>query len=335
MFQNQVNLSRYSNYKIGGSAEHFYAADKTEKIILAVERAKQLKLPIFILGGGTNLLISDEGFSGLVLKPEINLLKAYGTVIRVGAGVSISELSNFVIARGLSGLEWAGGLPGTLGGAVRGNAGAFGGEIKNSIKEVLSVDIFGNPSASGPKIIRRNNKQCRFGYRDSIFKQLNGKEIILEATLAFKKGDKKEIRFAIEEKIKYRQEKQPLDYPNIGSIFKNISIARIVADLNADVSQINKDIIRVNPRRNQRVSAFNAPVKIDPFPVVPAAHFIHQVGLKGVSFGGAMISPKHPNFIVNALNAKATDVKALIRLAKASVKTKFGVELEEEIQYVE
>ncbi|MEK7590410.1 MAG: UDP-N-acetylmuramate dehydrogenase [Patescibacteria group bacterium] len=330
MFQNQVNLSRYSNYKIGGVAEHFYAADKIEKIIRAVEKARQAKLPIFILGGGTNLLISDKGFAGLVLKPDLKSLKFDGVLMKVGAGVPVSDLLEAAAAKSLAGLEWAGGLPGTLGGAVRGNAGAFGGEMKDCIKEVVSLDISGKT----PVIKKRNNKQCRFGYRDSAFKQLNGKEIILEVTLALVKGDKKAINFAIEEKIKYRQERQPLDYPNIGSIFKNVPLTRITTDLNADIAQINKEVIRVIPRGNQRWPAFTAPVKQDPFPVVPVAHLIHQAGLKGVSFGGAMISSKHPNFIVNALSAKATDVKMLIRLIKASVNDKFGVGLEEEIQII-
>ena len=310
MFQDKVILSRHSNYKIGGPAEYFYAADKVEKIIRAVEKARQAKLPIFILGGGTNLLISDEGFAGLILKPDIKSLKSEGVLMKVGAGTLVSDLLDLAVTKGLAGLEWAGGLPGTLGGAVRGNAGAFGGEIKDCVKEIISLDI----SVNKPLIKKRNNKQCRFGYRNSIFKQLNGKEIILEATLALAEGDKKAISSAIEEKIKYRQEHQPLDYPNIGSIFKNVDLKKV-------------------PKNKHK--AFASVIKTDPFPVIPAAYLIHQAGLKGVSFGGAMISSKHPNFIVNALNAKAADVQALISLTKASVKSKFGVELEEEIQYVE
>jgi len=330
MFSQSINLSNYSNYKIGGLARYFYRAKNVEQLIRSIEKARQFQLPVFVLGGGTNLLISDEGFNGLVLKPEINLLKTEGNIIKVGAGVSVSQLLNCVITKSLSGLEWAGGLPGTLGGAIRGNAGAFGGEIKDSIKEVVSLDI----SGKRPKLVKRNNAQCKFGYRNSIFKMRDGKEIILEATLAIKKGDKKEIRDAAEEKIKYRQERQPLDYPNIGSIFKNVPLAQIIADLKAQITQINSDTVRVSPRSSPRKSAFTAPMKTDPFPVVPTAYLISECGLKGVSRGGAMISPKHPNFIVNVLNAKAVDVKALINLVKLEVKKKFGVELEEEIIYL-
>ncbi|MDP2696343.1 MAG: UDP-N-acetylmuramate dehydrogenase [bacterium] len=306
MFESQVSLVKYSNYKIGGLARHFCAANSVGQLTLAVEKARKNKSPIFILGGGTNLLINDNGFDGLVLKPEIGLLKANGDLVTVGAGVPIDELLDYSITRGLSGLEWAGGLPGTLGGAVRGNAGAFGGEIKDVVKEVVSLDI----SKPKPQVVRRDNKACRFGYRDSVFKQRDGDEIILEATLALSRGDKKAISTAIEEKIAYRQNRQPLEYPNIGSIFKNVDLKKF------DKKQ-QKELVGV--------------LKVDPFPVVPTAYLIHVAGLKGVSWGGAMISPKHPNFIVNVLDAKAEDVKKLIELVKLEVNRKFKVDLEEEV----
>lgn len=328
MFQSSIELKKFSNYKIGGQARHFYVAKNVDDLKLASQKAKKEKLPIFILGGGTNLLISDKGFKGLVIKPEIHLLKLDGIKVKVGAGVQVSELLNYSITKSLSGLEWAGGLPGTVGGAIRGNAGAFGGEIKDSITEVVSLDISGKT----PKIIKRNNKDCKFGYRNSIFKMKDGNpsassgrvpsadstgsgwgEIILEATLALKKGDKKAIKKAIEEKIKYRHERQPLEYPNIGSIFKNVDLRLVPKKLHADLAHV---------------------VKTDPFPVVPTAYLISECGLKGVSWGGAMISPKHPNFIVNVLDAKAGDVKLLIKLVKAAVKEKYGIKLEEEVIYV-
>ena len=315
MFQKNITLATHSNYKIGGPASYFVSAKNVEKIEGALDKWRSIHQcgkfcpHIFILGGGTNLLISDEGFNGLVLKPEIKLLKVQGEMVRIGAGVSMQNLLQFTIDNSLSGLEWAGGLPGTVGGAVRGNAGAFSGEIKDVIKEVVSLDI----SVKTPKIIRRSNKQCKFGYRNSIFKINNGKEVIVEAVFEMKKGDKKAIRAAIEEKIIYRKERQPLEYPNIGSIFKNVDLRLVPQKLRLQFARV---------------------VKTDPFPVVPTAHLIDQIGLKGVSCGGAMISPKHPNFIVNTLGASAKDVKSLIDIAKYGVKEKFGITLEEEIQYV-
>ncbi len=309
MFQSNISLKEYSNYKIGGPARQFFVPKTLEELTAGVEKAKQEKLPIFVLGGGTNLLISDKGFPGLVVKPEIMTLEGKDGVIRVGAGVSVADLLAFTIANGLSGLEWAGGLPGTVGGAIRGNAGAFGGEIQDVITEVVSLDI-----AGAPKIINRGHKESKFGYRSSIFKEKNGEEIILEATLQLQNGEKKAIQEAIESKIQYRQERHPMEYPNIGSIFKNVDW---------------KDV----PKEFQE--RFVGKMKKDPFPVLPTAVLLSETGLKGVASGGAMFSPKHPNFIVNTQGATAEDVKKLIELAKETVKDKFGVILEEEVQYVE
>jgi UDP-N-acetylmuramate dehydrogenase len=208
-------------------------------------------------------------------------------------------------------LEWAGGLPGTLGGAIRGNAGAFGGEIKDVVCEVLSLDI----DSFNSKKIKRKKEDCGFSYRNSVFKEnsslgINPKEIIIEAVLDLKKGDKKKIRDVVAKNIAYREERQPLEHPNIGSVFKNVSCQKI---------------------KKSSLEKFRAVVKTDPFPVVPAAHLISEAGLKGISFGGAMISPKHPNFIGNALGASSGDVKKLIELVKSEIKNKFEINLEEEI----
>lgn len=322
MFQSDVDLKTHSNYKIGGQARFFYVAKNVDQITGTLDRWRKEEIRMclshralprhshtFILGGGTNLLISDKGFDGLVLKPEINLLKVEGDMVKAGAGVPVSDLLQFTVSQSLSGLEWAGGLPGTVGGAIRGNAGAFGGETKDAIKEVVSLDI----SGKAPRVVKRNNAECKFDYRNSVFKINDGKEIVLEATFALKKGDKKAIRQAIEDKIKYRKERHPMEYPNIGSIFKNVDL-------------------RTVPKKLQ--GQFASVVKPDPFPVVPTAYLISESGLKGVSWGGAMISPKHPNFIVNVLDAKAEDVKTLIKLVKAAVKEKYGIKLEEEVIYV-
>lgn len=313
MFQENILLSHYSNYKIGGPTRYFLEAKTTDEIIETVKKLPQIRKPLFILGGGTNILFSDEGFDGLILKPNIQFIKRENNTLRVGAGVSITQLLNYLITEGLAGLEWAAGLPGTLGGAIRGNAGAFGGEMKDVIKEVISLEI---PKT---KIIRRKKQECDFKYRTSIFKVKKNKEIILEATLVLKKGNENSIKELIEKNINYRQQHQPLEYPNIGSIFKNVDLRRIKTD--------NKCV-------TEGVKRGKIPVKTDPFPVIPAAYLISETGLKGLSFGGAMISPKHPNFIVNVLNAAAADVKNLILLAKEKVYDKFKVKLEEEIEYL-
>ena len=312
MFEKDVKLSAYSNYKIGGTASYFFEAVSVNDIVEALKhwgKIKDSEKNIFILGGGTNLLINDSGFSGLVIKTAMKNIHREGENIRAGAGVLMNDLLEFASEEGLSGLEWAGGLPGTLGGAIRGNAGAFGGEIKDSVLEVLSL----NTSGGGSKIVKRDKSGCLFSYRDSIFKQRNGQEIILEAALALKAGDKSAIKDAILEKINFRHTRHPMDYPNIGSIFKNVDYCKFKKLWQRDLKHV---------------------VKADPFPVVPTAYLLSECGLKGVAFGGAMISPKHPNFIVNVLSASSEDVKSLIELAKFEVSKKFGILLEEEIIYL-
>lgn len=311
MFQRNVKLSAYSNYRIGGAADHFFEARTSEEISSAVTHFRRYGKGggLFILGGGTNLLIGDEGFRGLVLKPRVTGIKVEGEVIRVGAGNSVKELLEAAAASGLSGLEWAGGLPGTVGGAIRGNAGAFGGEMKDRLIEVVSLDI----SDKKHQEVKRGNDACNFGYRTSYFKENDGKEIILEAAFRLEPGDPASIRAAMDEKINYRLSRHPMEYPSIGSTFKNVDARFVPPELMEKIAPI---------------------IKKDPFPVVPAAYLISEAGLKGVSYGGAMISPKHPNFIVNVLRASSEDVKQIIKLAKVEVHKKFGIILEEEIIYL-
>lgn len=303
----KIPLSKYSNYKIGGPARYFFAVKTIKELRDATKWVKENKLDSFILGGGTNLLISDDGFSGLIIKPDFKSISLSGNKIKIGAGVDVQELLKQTVKSKLSGLEWAGGLPGSFGGAVRGNAGAFGGEIKDNIESVESFDLVSE------KIIVRKNSACRFSYRNSIFKEKQGREVIISATVKLAKGDPKKIQESINEKINYRKERQPLEYPNIGSIFKNVDLKKV-------------------PPRFRKV--FARSIKQDPIPVIPTARLISECGLKGISFGGAMISPKHPNFIVNVLDARASDVLELMNLIKIEVKKKFNIVLEEEVQIV-
>lgn len=140
MIETNVPLKIYSNYKIGGTARYFLNAKKIDHI------EKALKNPfekIFTLGEGTNILFGDEDFNGLIIKPNFQYIKKEDGSIRVGAGILMRDLVDYFVSKGLSGLEWAGGLPGTVGGAVYGNAGSFGGEMKDIVKEVVSLDISG------------------------------------------------------------------------------------------------------------------------------------------------------------------------------------------------
>lgn len=320
-FRENILLAEFSNYKIGGYARFFFVAKNEREIRWAVAEAKSKKLPIFIMGGGTNLLINDKGWNGLVLKPDIDILKTKGVTIVAGAGVLMSDICTLVASKSLAGLEWAGGLPGTVGGATRGNAGCFGGEIKDSIVSVRSFDI------KTMAIRERKLKDCAFNYRDSVFKKKKGNEIILSVELRFSKGDKKKIMETMRKNIAYRITHHPLEYPNVGSIFKNVPLSVFHKKGSKKYKKAVADTaFALNGSRFS--------VKTEPFPVISAAKFISETGLCGVTFGGAMISPKHPNFIVNVFGADAGDVKNLITLAKAEVRKKFGVTLEEEVELV-
>lgn len=305
--EENIILAGFTNYKIGGPARYFFQAKSVQELKEAIRWAKLKKQKIFILGGGTNLLFSDDGFRGLVLKPDINFMEVKGKKIKAGAGIQMADLVKLTIKNKLSGLEWAGGLPGTLGGAIRGNAGAFRGEIKDNIEFVKSLNV------KTLKISTYNYKNCEFNYRNSFFKKHDGKEIVLSATLKLKKGGLKQIKSAVQDKIDFRNTRHPLEYPNSGSVFKNVNIKRVPKEVLAQMNHI---------------------IKTDPVPVIPTAYLISEANLKGASRGGAMISPKHPNFIVNVNNAKAKDVLALIKLAKSTIKQKFGITIEEEVQIV-
>ncbi|HEV2422009.1 MAG TPA: UDP-N-acetylmuramate dehydrogenase [Candidatus Acidoferrales bacterium] len=305
--QENVPLAEHSNYRIGGPARFFCEGANDEDIRGAVLFAREQRLPLFVMGGGTNLLIADEGFNGLVLKLALMLLGVDRQTMTVGAGMMVSDMLKFTVEHSLSGLEWAGGLPGTVGGAIRGNAGAFRGEIKDRIVSVESFDV------ETLQTITRGNAECNFGYRSSIFKEKNGREIILRATLNMDKGDAPKIAAGVQEKINYRLERHPMEYPNIGSTFKNVDLEL--------VPKIWRD-------------GFAKVIKVDPFPVVPTAFLISEAGLRGTQHDGAMVSPKHPNFIVNLGGATAADVKFLIAEVKEKVFEKYAIRLEEEIQLV-
>lgn len=319
--EKNISLSKHSNYKIGGRAKFFFEAKSIKDIKDAVLWAKANKQKIFLLGGGTNLLFSDRGYNGLVIKVSINHLSAKGLRIYVGAGVSVEDLLKFAVKNKLSGLEWAGGLPGAVGGAIRGNAGAFKGETKDNIESVESFNL------KTLKTIVCKNKACQFSYRTSFFKKKDGDYIITSAVIKLKYGDPKAIQSAIQDKIDFRKSRHPLEYPNSGSVFKNISLSQVVKEKTLEYQESVR-------QASYNLRGVTVPIKNDPFPVIPTAFLISAVGLKGKKSGGAMISTKHPNFIVNVKKAKAKDILALIKLVKVTLKRKFGIKAEEEVQIV-
>lgn len=301
-----VVLAPYTNFKVGGPADLFFEAKTKEEILEALEWAKENNTLIYILGDGTNLIVSDKGFRGLILKignKGIEFVSDYKA--RVEAGTLMPDLVSELANKSFKGLAWAGGLPGSFGAAVRGNAGAFGGEMKDSIFEVEAINF------QTLEIKKFSNNECNFDYRMSIFKTDNW--LVLSAILQLKQGNKEELLNEIEEHKAYRKAKHPIEFPNAGSIFKNCPTDWF------------------KPGVFEQVKSH---IKTDPFAVVPTAFLLDQCELKGAIVGGAKISEKHPNFIVNFNNAQAKDILDLIALMKQKVLEKFGVKLQEEVQYL-
>lgn len=307
-----IPLRHYSTYNIGGPAKYFCMVENENDLREALTFAKEKNLEmLFLLGGGSNLIISDEGFSGLVLKIQNSKFQILDSNIEAGANMSMPELVKLTTERGLAGLEWAGGLPGSLGGAIFGNAGAFGGEMKDVIRSVRAAHIM----TYDLRFTTYDNKECEFSYRSSKFKK-EGNYLIMSAVMEFQKGDSKELQKIAKEKIEYRQDRHPLDYPNIGSIFKNIDDKNVVKKILTIFPELEQD---VNNKWHGKI---------------PTAVLIKKAGLAGKQHGGAQISEKHANFIINKQNAQARDVVALIKEIKTTIKQKFDIDLEEEVRYV-
>ena len=307
-----ISLKGYTSFHIGGEAKYFLEINEEDKLIKAIKMAKNFSLPFFVLGGGSNLLISDRGYNGMVIRLknselEIKDSKKDGEIlIECGAGLPLSKLLSFAVEHRLSGLEWAIGIPGTVGGAIRGNAGAFGRSMSDVIEKVKILE-------SNKLIFADCDKQdCEFSYRNSLLKKYNNL-IITSALIRLKKGDEKDTKNKIQEYLNYRKDHQPLSFPSAGSIFKNYQ--GVILDSN---------LLKEFPE----LSEFNKKK------IIPAGYLIDKCGLRKKIIGQAQISEKHANFIINLGEAKSSDVIRLIDFIQDKVKEKFGIDLKREIEII-
>jgi len=301
-----VPLKGYSTYKIGGKARYFFEAKNKEDLIMAIETARKFKLPFFILAGGSNVLFSDKGFNGIVIKIKNRDIEVRGNEIDAGAGVSLNDLVRVSMDNSLTGFEWAAGIPGTLGGAIFGNAQAFGDKISDNVKSVEALDV------KELKIKKLTNKQCGFKSKTSIFKS-KGNLAIISAVLKLKKGKLGEIREIVKEHLDYRRNKHPLKYSSCGSVF-----------VNPEIKIKDKKLL----------SRFPDFVEFNKKGFIHVGYLIEMCGLKGKKCGKAQISEQHANFIVNLGGAKAKDILCLVNLAKKRVFQIFKIKLEEEIRII-
>lgn len=284
--EKDVSLSKHTTYKTGGKAKVMVYPKNVECLIRLMKIIKTNNLNYKILGNGSNLLFSDNVYDGVIIKlSELDEVEFFGNAkIRVGAGFSLMKLAMMAAKKGLAGLEFAAGIPGTVGGAVFMNAGAYKSDMGYIVTEVKVL----TPEF---KVITLENKEMNFHYRSS-FLQKHRDYICLEAVIKLEKGDKNAIDEVIRERKKRRMESQPLEYPSAGSVFRN-------------------------PEGNF------------------AGKLIEDLGLKGKIIGGAQVSEKHANFIINySKNAKSSDIKDLIELVHDSVLKEYDIDLRVEQEFV-
>jgi len=300
-------LAPMTTLKIGGKAKFFIETKNIEELKDIINWAKEKKEKIIFFSGGSNVLINDKNINGLVIKLSYTNLSINNNELDCDAGLSLTQILTTTIKHNLTGLEWIIGIPGTIGGGVYGNIGAFNNDIAKIVKNVTVYNIKEN------KFLTLSNKQCYFNYRDSIFKQTNNL-IIVKVKLILKKGSQITIKKLINKYLDYRNTTQPKGY-SAGSTFKNLTLD-YVKSVNPDLAfQAEKNnIIRDNK--------------------IAASWIIDKLGLKNKQIGGAKISEKHAGFILNINQAKAKDVINLINFIKQEAKTKYNINLEEEIRYL-
>ncbi len=290
-------LGPYTTYGIGGPARYFAKANTLEDLASLIEWARAGRLPVFILGKGSNILFDDRGFNGLVIQMrlcQMNLDPIEGKVV-AGAGFSFARLGTLCSQEGLKGLEFASGIPGSVGGAVYMNAGASGSDTAEVLSKVRFLD-------AGGKLLEYQREELLFSYRESPFQHKKG--IIIDAEFILKKDPS--AKESQKQMLQKRILSQPYDQKSAGCVFRNPTS-----------SSSEKGSL------DSRTSIQSAGALID------------QAGLKGYSIGGMEVSNLHANFLINRGNGKAVELLALIAHIRAEVAKQFHVELQLEIRKVD
>ena len=279
------DMSKFTSFRAGGKADILVQPQSVEQLKAVLQVLAAGDVPYMVMGNGSNILVKDTGYKGVIVKlgDAFNSIDINGTVLVAGCGTLMSQVAKAALDKSLTGFEFASGIPGSLGGAVFMNAGAYKtdmGYIVESVK-VLTPDF---------KVIKLENKEMDFHYRTS-FLQKHRDYICLEVVLKLAVGKREAIEEVIKERRIRREESQPLEYPSAGSVFRN-------------------------PPDNF------------------AGKLVEDCGLKGLIKGGAMISDKHANFIINYKDATSDDVKYLIDLAHDKVLEEYGIDLKVEQEFV-
>jgi UDP-N-acetylmuramate dehydrogenase len=275
-------MSRHTSLRVGGPADLFVRVASEADMTGAVPIAREHELSVFVLGGGTNLLVADRGIRGVVLENVWSETSVAEAVVTASSGAPLAHVAAVAARAGILGLEWMATVPGTVGGAVHGNAGAFGSSTADVLVDAELMDLNGTIWTAG-------NAELGYAYRTSV---LQGTPIIvLRARFRGAPGDRAAAVQRIKEMANERARKQPLAQPNTGSIFRNP-------------------------------------------PGDFAGRLIEAAGLKGRRVGGAMVSERHANFIVNTGIATASEIRELMRLCQREVEERFGISLVPEVELV-
>jgi len=300
--QENVPLAPFTSLKIGGPARFFATAANVEQLREALLFARERGVPFAVLGGGSNLLVSDQGFQGLVLRLQMEQALVSGCEIEVEAGVDLNGLVQLTAQWGLSGMESLAGIPGLVGGALRGNAGAYGSSIGEVARTVRAFD------AESLELLALSREECAFSYRSSRFK-LDPRLIVVSALLLLTPDDPETVRSRIEATIAKRTAKNLQCEKSVGSFFMN----PVVTD---------QELIR-RFETDQKLHCRECRI--------PAGWLIDKSGLRNTRVGAAMVSALHANYLINSGAASAEEMVRLARLVKSKVREAMGVQLQEEV----
>ena len=300
--QENVPLAPFTSLNIGGPARFFTVAGNLDQLRQALLFARRQGVRFCVLGGGSNLLVSDDGFDGLVIRLQLQGIQVSGHRIEVQAGVDLTALVRRTAQLGLSGMESLAGIPGLVGGAIRGNAGAYGGCIGEVTETVFALQ------ADSLELLALDRGECAFDYRNSRFKR-DPLLVVVSALLTLAPGDCEEIRRKVEGTIAKREARQLQCDLSVGSFFMNpvVTDPELICRFEADQG--------VRCRENR----------------IPAGWLIDQAKLRSIRVGAAMVSQKHANYLINTGNANAQEMTRLARLVKMEVRAALGVQLQEEV----
>ena len=304
--QEQVSLKKLTTLRIGGPARYFVSVRNSEELKDALKFARDHKLSWYVIGEGSNLVPSDRGWRGIIIRVEIDGIRFVGRIVEVGGGENLLSFIHVLNKKGRAGMERMAGIPGSVAGAIYGNAGAYGQEIRNHL---LSVTYFDGKSIKELKAAKKH-----LSYRSSIFKK-HKNWIIISAYFRFATGSPRVLEKTSQEIIALRKVKYHPRLKCPGSFFKNI----VLDDLSS---------------RERATLLSRVPIEKVLYGKIPAGYLLEQVGAKGMKQGKICIAKHHGNLFYNAGGGSARDIKILAGRLKKKVKRTYGITLEEEVQYV-